>query len=162
MQPKSLGWEPGARNQAMRSPWRSEARGLACRFLPHLLQFRAVSVTPGPPWTPDPRLCLQLHAASPCPCIRTSVHKDGLTVGCVPNRSVLPSSFLPHGPWSSRRLCPWDSPGRILSWLGTPFSRGSSPPRGPAFIVCFGRQLLYRRATWGASVWVMTALTASP
>ena len=29
----------------------------------------------------------------------------------------------------TRLLCPWNSPGRILEWVATPFFRGSSWPR---------------------------------
>ena len=34
---------------------------------------------------------------------------------------VTPDSF--HGPEGSRRLSPWDSPGKILEWAAVPFSR---------------------------------------
>ena len=36
----------------------------------------------------------------------------------------------PHGLWSARLLCPWDSPGKnTAGGVATPFSRGSSWPR---------------------------------
>ena len=31
--------------------------------------------------------------------------------------------------WPHRLYSPWNSPGRILEWIGFPFSRGSSQPR---------------------------------
>lgn len=62
-------------NQAMCSPWRSEAGGPASRFFPHLLQFRAVSVTLGPPWTPEP-VSASIFTWLLRPCIHTSVYKD--------------------------------------------------------------------------------------
>ena len=39
---------------------------------------------------------------------------------------------------------------RILEWVATSFSRGSSWPRDQAHISCIGRQILYHWATWEA------------
>ena len=40
-------------------------------------------------------------------------------------------SLRPHGPYSTRLLCPWDSPGKNTEWVAIPFSGGSSQPRDP-------------------------------
>ena len=37
---------------------------------------------------------------------------------------------------STRLLCPWDSPGRILEWAAISFSRGSSWPRNRTRVAC--------------------------
>ena len=39
---------------------------------------------------------------------------------------------------------------RILQWIVISFSRGSSQPRDGNQVSCIGRQVLYRRAIWGA------------
>ena len=39
---------------------------------------------------------------------------------------------------------------RILEWVATSFSRGSSQPRNGTCISCIGRQILYHWATWEA------------
>ena len=48
----------------------------------------------------------------------------------------------PHGPQSTRLLCPWDSPGK--NWSGLPFPSPADLPNpglNPALRLC--RQLLY-------------------
>ena len=48
----------------------------------------------------------------------------------------------------------WISPARILEWVATFSSRGSSPPRDQTcvpYISCIGRWILYHRAIWEAS-----------
>ena len=59
----------------------------------------------------------------------------------------------PHGLRPTRFLCPWDSPtARILEWVASPISRGSSPPRDGTHVSCIGRQVLYHWATREAQV----------
>ena len=48
-------------------------------------------------------------------------------------------------------VCSWNSPERILEWVATSFSRGSSQPRYRtcvSYISCLGRQILYHCITW--------------
>ena len=40
---------------------------------------------------------------------------------------------LLQGQWPARLLCPWILQARILEWVATPSSRGSSQPRHRAF-----------------------------
>ena len=43
---------------------------------------------------------------------------------------LMSHSLLPHGLWSTRLLCPWDSLGENTEWIAIPLSRGSFQPRG--------------------------------
>ena len=43
-----------------------------------------------------------------------------------------------------------DPQARILEWIVTSFSRGSSQPRDRTYISCTGRQILYHWAPWEA------------
>ena len=36
----------------------------------------------------------------------------------------------------TRRLCPWDFPGKNTQWVAIPFSRGSSQPKGQTQVSC--------------------------
>ena len=42
----------------------------------------------------------------------------------------------PHGQSSTRLLCPWDSPHKILEWVAISFSRGSSWLRDQTQVSC--------------------------
>ena len=46
------------------------------------------------------------------------------------------NSVWPHRQQSTRLPCPWDPPGKILEWVATPFSRGSSRPRDQNWVSC--------------------------
>ena len=39
--------------------------------------------------------------------------------------SIVSDSWRPHGLQSTRLLCPWNCPARILEWVAIPFSRES-------------------------------------
>ena len=43
--------------------------------------------------------------------------------------SVKSNSLWPYGPWPTRLLCSWDSPGKNTGVVAMPFSKGSSWPR---------------------------------
>ena len=45
------------------------------------------------------------------------------------SRSVVSNSLQPHGLWTTRLLCPWDSPGKNTGVVAISSSRGSSQPR---------------------------------
>ena len=52
----------------------------------------------------------------------------------------------PHGLWSARLLCPWNSLGKILEWVVFPFSRGSSWLRDQTLIACISGRFF---TVWG-------------
>ena len=71
----------------------------------------------------------------------------------------MPTQLLRHAqlfgiPWTVARQVPlvqgilW---ARILEWVATFSSRGSSQPRDWTRVSCIGRQILYHWATWEAS-----------
>ena len=49
---------------------------------------------------------------------------------------VVSNSLQCHGPQSTRLLCLWNSPVRILEWVAIPFSRGFSWPRDRTQVSC--------------------------
>ena len=56
----------------------------------------------------------------------------------------------PRGLYSSRLLCPWDFPARILEWVTISYSRGSSRPMDwthVSWVSWTGRWILYHWAT---------------
>ena len=53
---------------------------------------------------------------------------------CVCSSSVASNSLAPHGPQTTRLLYLFQA--RILEWVATPFSRGSSQLRDPIHISC--------------------------
>ena len=69
----------------------------------------------------------QKHHPDPINSGASSGHSD-VILRCV-SRSVVSDSLRPRGLQSTRPLCPWDSPARILEWVAIPSSRGSSRPR---------------------------------
>ena len=74
---------------------------------------------------------------------------------CV-SHSVASDSLWLHGLEPTRLLCPWSSPGKILEWVGFPFSRGSSQPRDGTQFSCIAGNFLTRWATreaWVGLCW---------
>ena len=47
------------------------------------------------------------------------------------------------------------SQGRVLEWVATSFSRGSSRPQGGTQVTCICGQILYQGATREASLWAL-------
>ena len=47
------------------------------------------------------------------------------------------------------------SQGRVLEWVATSFSRGSSRPQGGTQVACICGQILYQGATREASLWAL-------
>ena len=45
-------------------------------------------------------------------------------------------SLQPHGLQPARLLCLWNSPARILEWVASSYSRGSSWPRNRTWVSC--------------------------
>ena len=58
---------------------------------------------------------------------------------------VMSNSLQPHEP--ARFFYPCNSPARILEWVAIPFSRGSSRPRGWAWVSCIAGRFLTIWAT---------------
>ena len=97
---------------------------------------------------------LRLHASNTGgtgPCWRTKIlHVAGMLnlcpTLCNPMDSSPPGSFIP-GIFQAK----------ILEWVATSYSRGSSQTRDwthVSYISCVGRQVLYHSCTWGAPcVW---------
>jgi len=64
---------------------------------------------------------------------------------CVRVCSAVSDSLQPHGLQTSRFLCPWNSPARILEWVAISSSRRSSWHRDQIWVSCvscIGRQIL--------------------
>ena len=52
------------------------------------------------------------------------------------SHSVVSDSLRPHGPQSTRLLCPWNSPGKNTGVDYHSFFRGPSPPRDQTWVSC--------------------------
>ena len=70
---------------------------------------------------------------------------------CCLGAKLCPTPLWPQGLQPTRLFYSWDFPARILEWVATSFSRGSSRPRdricGPCGS-CTDRQFLYHWAAW--------------
>ena len=62
--------------------------------------------------------------------------------------SVVSDSLRPHGPWPTRLLCPWDSPGKnpgvgchllLYFFVGTPVIIPLQPDQASLIAICFLR-----------------------
>ena len=59
--------------------------------------------------------------------------------------SVMSNSFQPYGPWPTRHLCPWDSPGKNIAMCSLSYSSGYSWSRdwtGVSCTPCIGQLIL--------------------
>ena len=70
--------------------------------------------------------------------------------------SCNPVNYSPQDP-SVRGI----SQARILEWVATAFSRGSSHPGDQIWVSWIGRQILYQRATWEAPLIIRKMQTKS-
>ena len=68
-----------------------------------------------------------------------SCHSVTIMCACVFCRSLMSHCLQPHALYSTRLLCPWDSPGEKLEWIAILSSRGSSQPCGSDI----GKRILY-------------------
>ena len=70
------------------------------------------------------------------------------------SHSVLSGLLWPHGLQPARLLCPWGFSARILEWVATLSSRGSSQPRDRTQVSNLGllrcRQILYHLSHQGS------------
>ena len=80
-------------------------------------------------WAPSP---LRGGTRGGSPCIVPSPLNpiSGLNCPVREGGSVVSDSLGPHGPWPSRLLCPWDSPGQNTGVGSRPLLQGTFPSQG--------------------------------
>ena len=85
-------------------------------------------------WKPKPLelsqgwLCAQFHFWGNKEAAGSSMSFVCVCVCVCESCSVVSDSLRSHGLQPARLLCPWDSLGKIVQWVATPSSRGSSQP----------------------------------
>ena len=110
---------------------------------------------PGVPRLPDRRGLYRCPPSWLClpqaePSLQGNVRRKGNPLALRTLLCSVTSDAETAGLQPSRLLGPWNFPARLLRWVATSSSRGSSQHRDRIQVSCTGRRIIYLRSTWEA------------